>query len=198
MPDQDMIVRMKLEYKTDIDPFTEKPFGADIPYFCVYDTNEELVFTGIAKDYEISFPAKKGTIYYLFYCPSAEYRANPKWRIISCNTDYVLGQRVKPEGLYIWYPAGTSLYFHVPEDIKDFDLHINGGSHDFAVIGADGGTLQTAKGRGYDSFSFHEAKPGWWRIDFFAGDYQYLRQSEGLSGFWVKSPEKALEVRRKK
>lgn len=197
-PDRDMTIRLKLEYKTDIDPYTGKPFDADIPYFCVYNVKGELVFTGIAKDYEISFPAKKDEIYYLFYCPSVEYRANPKWRIVSCNANYAFGQRIKAEGLYFWTPAGTSMYFHVPNDVKSFKLHMNGGQHDFAVIGPDGRTLKTAKGRGYDSLAFDDAKPGWWRIDFFGGDYKYLRQSNELSGFWVTAPAKALDIRVKR
>lgn len=197
-PDQDMTIRMKLQYKTDNDPFTKKPFGADIPYFCVYDANGELIFTGIAKDYEISFPAKKGEIYYLFYCPGTEYRANPKWRIVSCNANYALGQRIKAEGLYFWTPAGTSMYFLLPDGVKSFKLHMNGGRHDFAVIGPDGKNLKAAKGWGYDCLAFDDASPGWWRVDFFGGDYKYLRQSDELPGFWVTDPDKALDVRVKK
>ncbi len=195
-PEQDMTVRFQLEYRSKNDPFTGRPFAADIPYFCVYDGQRRLIFTGIADHYEISFPARKGQLLYLIYCPSSEYRADSKWRIVSANTPYALGQRIKSgAGLYFWTPKDSFLYFMVPAGVRTFSIFMTGGIHDMALIDPAGKKVASMKGRGTDSIKVNQASPGWWRVDFFGGDYKYLRQSENLSGFWVENPALALDVR---
>lgn len=195
-PEKNMTVCLTLEYVGRDGRKGQKIENMDIPYYCVYDSEKKLVYTGIAKDYKITFPAKKDEVLYVLYCPGTTSRSYALWRIASANTPFAYGQHLKDMGFYFWNPAGSSLYFMVPEKIKDFKIFLWGGRKDMDFIDSTGKKIRSVKGHGSNVLVFKESNPGWWRIDFHGGDYQYLRQDSSLPGFWVTDPANALDVRR--
>ena len=90
------------------------------------------------------------------------------------------------------------LYFRVPENLPEMQIHFNGIRLNVELIAPDGKTYQSESKKNTRYFRFDVKKPvaGWWKIKFHDpfGFRGTIHCGKGLNGYFVLDPDLAVDV----
>ena len=196
--DKDGNAEFQLETESEKDPRTGKAYLPQIAYYTVLDRNGKIYYHSIAKQGRITFPVRKGEYYYLFYSPMGEVVAYYRWKVKSANMPFALGSKIKSDSTLMVWAMKDPLYFRIPENLPEMQIHFNGIRLNVELIAPDGKTYQSERKKNTRYYRFEIKKPvaGWWKIKFkdpegFRGT---IHCGKGLNGYFVLDPDLALDI----
>lgn len=192
---------IKLEYVTSNNPFTKKKYLPEIGYFSVFNMDASLHYSGIAHGGMMRFPVTRGKAYYLFISGHQDYMSSCRWKIVSSNLPYALGQFIDPNGIAV-SGITSPMYFNVRKNTPEFKIYLTDSPPiQVEVVDPSGKVVvKIDKKVSYDVVTVKQPVPGWWKLRFTKpgrGLEGYVRFSNELDGYVVIDPEKALLVERK-